>query len=466
MLPESARTPVRPARRPGWYVPAVVAVLVLATGLRFWHLGGWSMWVDEGMTYLRATTGNLSDQGPMYATAPLNFLVTRWIIGAQGPGLFWLRLFPALCGIAGVGAVLWAGLRFAGPVASAAAGLIVALSPWHLDWSQNARHFSAVFLFAVIAVTAYYEYWETGRLGWLVTSAIASALGLLTHSSMVFVIAGMGMYAATLVLVPALRKEIVTRDKVIGSAVFFVILIGGYAPIAITVSRYLGAHKTAWNPPGNILASIVFYAGALVLALAATMGVGGALRMRRSALALLHWMVWPILFVTIAGTRTISSGAYALPSLGAAALLVGSFVEDLAGREWLLPAVAVALGLAADLTVRSGLYFTVEQGNRPPWREAIEWTAARASANDQIYASEGVVVGYYLGDQRRGQWLDRWTPPAAGARQWLLVLAGDGTLAEPALDRFVRGDCRMAQVFPRNTGPKRRDVTIYECVGH
>lgn len=454
-----------PGMRPRWYGSAAVAVLVLATALRLWHLGAWSMWVDEGMTYLRASTGNLSDQGPMYATAPLNFLVTRWIIGAEGSGLFWLRLFPALCGIAGVGAVLWAGLRLGGPITSVVAGALLALSPWHIDWSQNARHFSAVFLFAVIAVTAFYEYWESGRAGWLILSGVAAALGLLTHSSMVFVIAAMGMYAATLVLVPAFRAEVVTRAKIVGAAAFFVILIGGYAPVAITVSRYLGEHKNAWNPPGNVLASIVFYAGAMQLVIAGAAGLGAARRLRRPAVLLLHWMIWPIAFVTLAATRTISSGAYALPSLAAVVLLLGSFVQDLAepGRAW--AAVVIGLGLLADLTVRSGLYFTVERGNRPPWREAVAWTAQHAAPGDPMYASEGVVLGYYLGDPHRGHWLDRWVAPAPGGKQWLLVLAGDGTLDQPPLGTFVQQNCRMARVFPRNTGPKRRDVTVYECVG-
>src|SRR5256885_12093886 len=42
---------------------------------------------------------SLSDQGPLYATAPLNFLVTRAIISAFQPSLFWLRFFPAVCGV-------------------------------------------------------------------------------------------------------------------------------------------------------------------------------------------------------------------------------------------------------------------------------------------------------------------------------------------------------------------------------
>src|SRR5438876_12442718 len=100
-----------PERTPGRYAGAAVAIIALAAVLRFYKLGEWSMWVDEGMTYVRAVTGNLSDQGPLYATAPLNFLVTRAIISVFQPSLFWLRFFPAVCGVLGVAAILWSGSR-------------------------------------------------------------------------------------------------------------------------------------------------------------------------------------------------------------------------------------------------------------------------------------------------------------------------------------------------------------------
>ena len=287
MLPETR------ALSSGRYAGAAVAIVALAAVLRFYKLGEWSMWVDEGMTYVRAVTGNLSDQGPLYATAPLNFLVTRAIISAFQPSLFWLRFFPAVCGVLGVAAILWSGSRLGGPVAGLVAGLLLALSPWHIDWSQNARHFSAVFLFMVVAVTGFFLFWESGRIRWLLASGVASALGLLTHSSSLFVLVGMGMYAAILVLLRPYRTAIVTRRKLIATAAFFVILVGAYAPIALSVSQYLGAHKTAWNPPSNVAASILFYLGPLELALAGLAGLLGAWRGRRGALLALQCLCWP-----------------------------------------------------------------------------------------------------------------------------------------------------------------------------
>jgi len=446
------------------YRVLAAVILLLASVLRFWHLGDWSMWVDEGMTYLRASSGNLSDQGPVYATAPLNFLVTRWFITAYGPSLFWLRFFPAVCGVLGVGAVLWAGRRLGGPVVSAVAGLLLAISPWHIDWSQNARHFSAVFLFAVLCVTAFYLFWESGRLGWLVMAAVTAALGLLTHSSMLFVVCALGMYAATLVVVPSLRAAVVTRRKVIAAGAFFIVIIGGYAPIALAVSRYLGEHKTAWNPPSSVAASIVFYAGPLELTVAALAGLAAARRWRREAIVLTHWMIWPVVCVVLAASRTISSGAYALPGLAAVCLLLGMVMSDLLHSDQVWMACMLTAGLVAQLAVRTGLYYTAEQGNRPPWREAADWVQRAAGPQDRVFSTEGVVMGYYLHDvPKRGAWTDGWVEPAPGEKQWLLVLAGDDAVGRAPLRQFLDRRCELREVFLRNTGPKRRDIKAYHC---
>src|SRR5438105_61603 len=100
---------------------------------------------------------------------------------------------------------------------------------------------AAVAIVALAAVLRFYKLGESGRIRWLLASGVASALGLLTHSSSLFVLVGMGMYAAILVLLRPYRTVIVTRQKLIATAAFFVILVGAYAPIALSVSQYLGA---------------------------------------------------------------------------------------------------------------------------------------------------------------------------------------------------------------------------------
>jgi len=453
------------------YPVACVAIVALACGLRFLHLGDWSMWIDEGMTYVRATTGVLDDQGPLYATAPVNFWITRQLVLGMGPTLFWLRVFPALCGCLGVAAVLLAGRRIGGRTCSVVAGLLVALRVWHLDWSQNARHYALLFLCATLTITAFWEFWETSRVRWLVAAALAAALGLATHSSMAFVLAALGAYSALLLAHPRTRREVVSVRKLIQVGAWFALIGLGYLPIVYVVSQYLGESKTAWNPPFNVAGGIVFYLGVIEGVLAGVIGIRGAAQGSRPHLLGVCWLAVPALLATAAADFTISSNVYALSSLGGAALLIGLGIAD--GLRQDGPDVrALAVGLAAALALgalsRDYLYFTAEGGNRPPWREAADWLAPRLDEADAVYSSEGVVLGYHLGDPARGGWLDAWIAhegPWSSPRQWVLVLGGRDALEDPRAVTRLETGCRLQKVFYRNSGPKRRDVEVYECRG-
>jgi len=448
------------------YVIGCAAVILLATALRFYRLGDWSMWVDEGMTYLRASTGRLSDQGPMYSTAPLNFLVTRWVIQLAGETPFWLRFFPALCGVAGVGAVIWSGTRLAGRSAGLVAGLLLAISAWHIEWSQNARHFSAVFLFMTLAFGAFFTFWETGKIGWLLATVLVSGLGLASHSSSAFALAAIGAYAALVVLVPRFRGGVATREKILWTIAAFALIAAIYLPIAYSVSKYLGEHKTAWNSPANVAESIAFYAGLLPLLVAVGIGFIELSSGRRGGILALHWLAFPIVLSVLAATRTISSNAYALVSLGGVVILLGAGIEKFwQANESVTRMIGtiILIGLTAEFGSATWLYYTTEQGNRPPWKEASAWVAAEVGPRDQVYATEGVVVGYYLRDPARGRWLDQWRAPGVGETQWLLVLGGRAAIADSALTAFLERACLLRQVFYRNTGPKRRDIEAYQC---
>lgn len=447
------------------YVWLVAGVLALGVALRFFHLGEWSLWVDEGMTYQRAVSGELGDKGPMYSTAPLNFVITRWIILLAQPTPFWLRLFPAISGCLGVGAVMWVAYDLGGRWASLVAGLITALSPWHIDWSQNARHFSVVFLFTTVGVMACYRYWQTGRWGWLLLAGAMSIAGLATHSSAAFVLVAIGAYCVVLLGWRQLGASVLTRKRIWGTLAMLGALAAGYVPITLSVSRYLAAHQTAWNTPYNIAASIVYYTGPFELVLAGLVGIAGVVVLDRRSLLLLLWMIVPIALVLTASLVTVASGAYALPSLAATAVLLGLVTQQLSESRVVTVRIFAFIlvgAVVADLTVRSALYFTTQQGNRPPWKESVHWVANHAGPNDEIYATAGIVAGYYLGSAERGHWLDQWAKGESNGRRWALLLAGDDP-GDPAIEEELRSTCTLRKVFYRNTGPKRRDIEVFEC---
>lgn len=452
-----------------WYWVLAGTLLLLASALRFYHLGHWSIWIDEGATYLRAISGRLGDQGPLYTTAPLNFLLTRAVILTMSPTLFWLRFVPAVAGILGVAAMLWAGMRIGGPITSLVAGAYIAISPWHIDWSQNARHFSLVFLFATLGMAAFYLFWESGRYRYAAAAGLCVALGLATHSSSAFVLGAMGVYSGILLLDRRRQRAVVTSGRVIGAAVMAGVVLTAYIPVVIAVSRYLAEHKAAWNPPGNVAASIVFYLGPATLIIALGIAAIGVAAGSRRFMLGLAWLVTPIVLVTVAAKMTIASGAYALPAEGGAALLIGlgaAAVWERRERVVRLGGATVLAGIFAGVAMRTALFFTTEHGNRPPWRETADWLEAHVAPGEPVYSDEGISVTYYTQPAIKAEWLDGWTPAAtAHGPFWIALLAEHRPGLPAALKSVMSRRCTLERVFYRNTGPKRRDIEIYHCDG-
>src|SRR5690606_18524020 len=88
---------------------------------------------------------------------PASYLSVRWVaawLGLStaelGEGL--LRLPFAFFGIASIPAMAVVARGMVGRRAALLAALLLACSPWHLYWSQNARCYSMVLFFALLAM--------------------------------------------------------------------------------------------------------------------------------------------------------------------------------------------------------------------------------------------------------------------------------------------------------------------------
>src|SRR5215470_9802573 len=239
------------------------AVVALATVLRAYHLASWDMWTDEANTYWTAVTGEFVS-GPMYASAPINFFLTKLAIGWVGASALGARLVPFLAGVATIAASFFALRRWIGDRAALIAMLVLTFSIWHLYWSQTARHFSLETLFLLGALHSFLVFWRDGKLLALGVSTVLVLAALFTHSSA-------GFYLAALLGFVALDWGVERRHRGWTSAwsgndVRHVLALGAlaavlvlYLPIYLKVGAYTLEHRTAWNPPWNIVGSLVFY---------------------------------------------------------------------------------------------------------------------------------------------------------------------------------------------------------------
>ncbi len=258
---------------------AIVLILLLATGLRAYELNSRPFWGDE------ALTGDLALFGPasvLRTTAPFSFL-RQW--GAQHGGQFvagWgfqmplpllasltgligsqdmlIRLPSFLAGILAVAVAFSLGRRLRSPGVGVLLALLLAVSSFHIQYSQEARYYGLMSFLSLLCAYLLLRGLQENRLSDLVAFTIVAAFDVWNHLFAVFFIAPMVVYALLVIggrvtrslrmpNLRLLRRRSLSRRKTMRS-------------------RLLSAQQTAASYLRRIpLAYVIFFVGVIVLGL-------------------------------------------------------------------------------------------------------------------------------------------------------------------------------------------------------
>lgn len=398
MSSETAQAAASPARS-GWIVLAILAV---ALGLR---LPGYaeSVWIDE------LYTSNIFCGDPiillktLYSDIhpPVYFVFIHFWNQLFGDQEIWLRLPALLFGLGTIVLIWRLGELFIGRSAGLVAAGLLAVSPVHIWYSQEARPYSASLFLALTTILAYYRI-QQGRKGWLWTSLFFFALVCLSFTH---------YYNATfpcLLLLLGILRKTPNRRRLLIINVLVLLMLALYmgakmyfseVPVRASYLRPFD-HTEAWKLFfGWFLTGDAFGVGSLrstfggtaiqvmqvVAVLAFLRGSWRLLRNRSQGQdstakappggdILLHMLVVPACLVVI--TLVVSEQAYiersALPALPFFALVLGAGMTGFqSGR---LQKVSIGLaGLAAAILLSAfytrGDSWTVYKPN-PDWRSA------------------------------------------------------------------------------------------------
>lgn len=145
-----------PQKKIRWTVlekSAFIAILILATGLRLFHLGSQPIWCDESYFW------QCANHPGWFATLlhtvaddvypPLFFLLLHGL-GLFTTSEFLIRLPMALAGVAAVGVLVVLLRRFADKRAALFAGALAAVSPVLIYYSQELKMYSILALFLLL----------------------------------------------------------------------------------------------------------------------------------------------------------------------------------------------------------------------------------------------------------------------------------------------------------------------------
>jgi len=204
-------------RLQNWKLPPRALLNVLGAGavLRVIDLGTHSLWLDEGATWSWATRPTWG--GTILAEAnhpPAWWIVTRLWTGWFGESEWTLRAPAAILGIVTMWLAYQLGLRLLDPTRQPRRGGFtrdgdvgqgrrlaiwftgfVAASTYMIEYSQDARMYSALLAEALGLSLLYLRWLDRGGRGSLIGYALLAALALYTQYFAIWIIAGHGAHA-------------------------------------------------------------------------------------------------------------------------------------------------------------------------------------------------------------------------------------------------------------------------------
>lgn len=455
----------------GWVLFATLLALV-----RFARLGTFGLWLDEALTYGDRFHG--LDGGQI--ANPLGYRWIGWWVDLTGgePTEAALRFLPALAGVLCVPLTAFALSPWIGRRRAALAALLVAVSPWHLFWSQSARFYTFAQATVLLGAGVFARRLARGDSYTATLGVALAAAGGYFHPTAAFALPGLVLapFAARFARDPLPRE---TRRAARGVLVVGVLAGLFLLPHAL---RWLEHHRRQkpLADPVHFVLTLGHFVGPLLLA-AAALGLVLALRRRDRGGALVATVaavgVAIPLAISCLAQMTAQYAFVVLPwILGAAACALPPRREG--AGPLALPAWAFGALLVLPSLAEQGLELTSRQGGRARWRDAYEYVAEHREPGDLVLGHAAQLGELYLGrgntDLRKPivvSPLERWFPHAPRhwarhpRRMWIVYRPQWLADMEPAdqrrLERFLAEECTLRARFPVPLEGRDLEVLVY-----
>ena len=431
--------------RPDSPVWAVLA----GTALRVFWLDRLSFWLDEAFTVKvseQPVGGILTYTGDPHP--PLYHLIMHYWL-SLGDSEVWARLPSALLGSLTIPALYYLGRTLFGKQVGLAAAWLLALSPWHLWYSQETRMYAAVCLMGTLALLCGARWLADRHPAFLVLYILTTLAGLYLEYTMLL------LWPVAVVLLLIWGRGKVDRRTALAWIGVQSIILAGYVPwlghLQADIAFFLpiGALRLPVGRLGDFAGPAA--AGALAAGVALVAGAVWLIRQRpvlskqvaiRGGLLLLGFAV--VLMLIPGGLTLKRAGLIFAPLVFLAA---GWALEQVPGRLLRLRNVALVSLLAVVLMM---VLLPKE-----PWREVVNQVHSLAQPGDIVLIEAGwmtIPFDYY--DQ--GRTVREGLAPSAldnrlsdhlkSYRRIWLILA-QATLADPAgqAPRWMAGHYALEQ---------------------
>ncbi len=398
-------------------------ILVAGAALRLWGLGRESLWHDEAWSWylVHDSIGDLFRRLAREDAHPPLYFLLLWPWAKLGDTEAMLRLPSALLGIASLPLVYRLGRTLAGVREGLVAMAFLAVSPFHVRYSQEARSYALLFFLCLLSLDLLVALRRSprDRRLWIAMAAVTAAIVYTEYLGVFFILGeialvvawGRGDRAFAMRCLTAAAASCVLFLPWAPAAWGHVSQVGGGfwlpkpvpAVLGMEFSRMLvyphgitATMGTAGSLPGALLALCAAVPAVGTLAL----GLGASRLARQSELAPWAWATTlPVLLMIAAG--------FFIPIFCARGLIfvLGPLLALAAVGATALPRTAGRIAIAAVLlSAVPGLASIHGAVHKEDWRAAVGFLRERAAPGDLVLVHEG-----FLGVNLRYYWRDRGT---------------------------------------------------------
>ncbi len=396
----------------------LLVVTVLAGGMRLFNLSEFSFWEDELYT-IRSS----AFKGDVQVAKEFGYIPTAlglWATGADMDQVTWdnvsqwqdlgvhpfgARIGSCIVGLLSIPLLALAGRRLFGDRTTLILALLLAVSPWHLFWSQASRFYTLQFLFYNLALIWYFR-------------------TCLEKSNRIAILAGLAIVFAYLSQPPALLFSLVLaadvvlclvrRDPIrltpIGWAAG-IIAVALCAGIQVYDMKFSGQNWENWGGlEGHswfvIAASMLLRNGPVVVALAGLSALALLRSKTRLTLYLLAGCSLPVLALMALSFKQdmyvheryafiVHYAWLALAALGLGALWEAARKQNLGTPL----AAATTVVVVASMLWTDLAYYTHGHGNRRRWNEAFAYVEQHRQPGQDVATLSSAttpIARYYL----------------------------------------------------------------------
>jgi mannosyltransferase len=437
------------------------AITLLAAVLRFYKLGEWSFWIDEIYTINRTQTHfsnilSVLQNLPARLWLPLSFVFTKFALNIFGVTEFSARLVSTLIGIITIPALFFYTRKYFGVGVALLLALLLAVAPWHLYWSQNARFYTSLLVFYTMAGLSFFYAIEFDHPWSFVLFYGFLYLAMSERLQAAFLLPVAFAYLGSLRIFRFERPPGLNKRNLLIFAIPFLLML------LFELVRYLlrGASTTTSfiqdfsglqvSDPIRLLFSIIFNISFPVLAFALVSSIYLIHKKDRAGLYLLISALLPIILLVLLNPFVFTKDRYVFMTLPFWLLLaaIGTKVlyTHVRGNGKLLAAGVLVIFLAQAFSSYL-LYYQVNHGNRLDWRTAFEIVKEQSQPEDIVVAFWPEFAPFYL-DREIQPYEDTRSESImqSDQRHWI-VIDSETIYANVPLMNWVEQETRLIRVL-------------------